>query len=107
MKLAILGCAGSVGSRVVIRALKRGWKVQGVDSVASLPSGLSEQVSSAGDKPDFTYLSLDLRDYDQALRAIDGCDAVVLLAACRGPGDYVVNTHNTYVAQCRPSSSDY
>jgi len=90
MKLAILGCSGSVGSRVVLRALKQGWEVQGVDTVASPPS-------DAADKPNFTYLSLDLRDYDHALRAMDGCDAVVLLAACRSPGDYVVNTHNTSV----------
>lgn len=88
MRLAILGCAGSVGKRVVIRTLNQGHTVVGVDVASTY--GSTEHDSN----PDFTYTKLDLREYDQVLKILNGCHAIVQLAAFRDPGDYAVQTHN-------------
>jgi nucleoside-diphosphate-sugar epimerase len=94
--LAILGCAGSVGTRVVLRALQNGYKVLGIDIAPSFPT--TEELSHITSNPDFTYASLDVRDYEALLEPLRGCDAIILLAATfRNPGDYAVQTHNGYV----------
>lgn len=70
MKLAITGCNGQVGRRVVLLALTRGHEVVGVDSVANkhdLPNGV-------------IFHQIDLRDYDAALKSLEGCQAVIHLA---------------------------
>lgn len=91
MRVAILGCAGSVGKRVVFRALDQGHTVVGVDLASTY--GSMEHDSNS----EFTYTKLDLREYDQVLKVLHGCHAVVQLAALRNPGDYAVQTHNTWV----------
>ncbi len=104
MKIAITGCNGSVGTRVVLLALRRGHTVVGIDysnpSPASLPDNLN-----------FQFLRVDLRVYEDALKSIQGCDAIAHLAglsssnhrhyinpefllAYPNPGDYGVTTHN-------------
>lgn len=89
MKLAVTGCTGDVGKRVVIIALKQGHAVVGIDHIA--PKGL-EFIAV----PNFNFVQADLRDYDETLNAIRGCDGVVQLAGVRWPADYVATTHNTY-----------
>ncbi|TCD64920.1 hypothetical protein EIP91_003456 [Steccherinum ochraceum] len=91
MKLAVTGCNGSVGRRVVIAALTRGWTVVGIDH-----REVEEDLEFATD-PNFSFLEIDLRDYTKALDALRGADAVVQLAAVRTPEDYVVVAHNTNV----------
>lgn len=88
MKIAVTGCNGSVGKRVVIRLLESKYRVLGID--ISPP----DHSDAANLSTDFSFLALDLKDYAATLTALTGCDAVVHLAAFRDPGDYQVATHN-------------
>ncbi|KAF5382199.1 hypothetical protein D9615_004257 [Tricholomella constricta] len=88
MKIAITGCNGSVGKRVVQLALRRGHTVVGIDHVES-----KETIQHAK----FAFVLADLKHYDAAIKALEGCDGVVHLAAYRNPGDYEVTTHNSNV----------
>ncbi|KAG9224203.1 hypothetical protein CCMSSC00406_0004702 [Pleurotus cornucopiae] len=88
MKIAVTGCLGSVGKRVVTLALKRGHTVLGIDR---------EPAEHIDERADYVYVKLDLTDYSAALDTLKGCDAVVHLAAFRNPGDYGVTTHNNNV----------
>ena len=92
-KLAVTGCTGEVGRRVVIFALEQGYSVVGIDVA-------QEDMEFSAD-PRFAFLQADLRDYDQAFNAIRGCDGIVQLAGVRWPADYVATTHNTYVVTFR------
>ncbi|KAL0954837.1 hypothetical protein HGRIS_003781 [Hohenbuehelia grisea] len=93
MKIAITGCNGSVGQRVVVLALKLGHTVLGID--------LTEQ----GNEPEeigpyaeqFAFVQTDLSDYSCVLELLRGHEAVIHLAAIRYPADYVVKAHNTNV----------
>ena len=87
MKLAVTGCNGSVGRRVVLAALKKGHIVVGMDYRAV------DDLECAGD-PNFTFIAVDLRDFDKALDALRGVDAIIHLAAITTP-DYKVIVHNT------------
>lgn len=89
MKLAVTGCTGRVGQRVVIAALKQGHAVVGID-VAPKDLEFSTNLS-------FSFIQADLLEYEAARDAFQGCDAIVQLAACSNPGDYVANTHNSNV----------
>ena len=88
MRLAVTGCNGSVGKRVVTLGLKRGHTVVGIDHT----------LRSDDDHVDshFTFIHADLEDYDMVLKVLEGCDGVVHLAACSTPGDYKVKTHNRW-----------
>jgi nucleoside-diphosphate-sugar epimerase len=86
MKVAVTGCNGSVGKRVVTLALKLGHTVVGIDH--TLQSGRDCANSQ------FMFIHADLADYDTVLKVFEGCDGVIHLAACSNPGDYKVNTHN-------------
>ena len=88
MKIAITGCNGSVGKRVVLAALQQNHSVVGVDRI---PTPIEEH----GEK--FTYIQVDLHDFDATLKAMEGCEGVVHLAGHRNPGDYLVTTHNRCV----------
>lgn len=87
MKIAVTGCNGMVGQRVVIRALKAGHIVIGVDKVAK------EDTEFRHDSH-FTFVLADLSDFEEALKAFQGCDAIVQLAAINRPIDFKVETHN-------------
>lgn len=89
MKIAVTGCNGGVGRRVVMKALEQGHTVVGIDT-ALPPEGFQYS-----ENPGFTFLQIDLRDYDETLKALQGCEGVVALAAVPTPGDYVAITHNT------------
>lgn len=71
MKIAITGCNGSVGKRVVFVALARGHTVVGMDN-----SDLSEPLQSER----FQFIKVDLRDYEEILKSLAGCEAIVHLA---------------------------
>jgi nucleoside-diphosphate-sugar epimerase len=95
MKIAVTGCNGRVGKRVVVLALKRGHTVVGIDRAPqSSPDCANSQ---------FIFMHADLTDYDTVLKVLEGCDGVIHLAACSNPGDYQVNSHNRCARQ--PSST--
>jgi len=90
-KIVVTGSNGRVGKRVVLRALARGYHVLGVDHSA---------LATADDRDlgsNFTFLQADLRDYNETLKALEGCEAVIHLAAYPNPGDYKVVVHNSNV----------
>ena len=87
MKIAVTGCNGLVGQRVVLRALRTGHIVVGVDNVAK------EDTEFRHD-PRFVFVPADLTSFEEALEAFQGCDAIMQLAAISQPMDYKVNTHN-------------
>ncbi|EMD33926.1 hypothetical protein CERSUDRAFT_141261 [Gelatoporia subvermispora B] len=90
MKLAITGCNGSVGQRVLIAALRNGHDIIGIDTAPP-------KDCEYGSNPKFDFRQVDVRDYDAVLRVLQGCEGVVHLAGVRSPEDYVVKTHNTNV----------
>ncbi|KAH8117947.1 NAD-binding protein [Phellopilus nigrolimitatus] len=94
MKIAVTGCNGRVGRRVVLYALKEGHEVVGID--CSDTSGHEDVVQALAQK-DFAYIKADLRDYDRTLEVLSGCQGIAHLAAYPNPGDYVWQTHNSNV----------
>ena len=89
MKVAVTGSNGSVGRYVVVAALKAGHSVVGIDCSQVEPE-LDDTMKSAYD-----FRVADLREYNAALEALRGSEAVIHLAAVPHPGDYVVDSHNT------------
>ncbi|CAK5268753.1 unnamed protein product, partial [Mycena citricolor] len=87
-KIAVTGSNGSVGKRVVLAALQRGYQVVGIDHSSAIMPENAEN---------FSFLQVDLKDYEQTLRALEGCQAVIHLAAVPNPADYRVLTHNSNV----------
>jgi len=90
MKIAITGCNGEVGRRVVLWALKDGHTVVGADRVVA-------QDTEFYDNPAFSFHQVELKDFDVALKVFEGCDAIIQLAAFRQPMDYMVKVHNDNV----------
>lgn len=88
MKLAVTGCQGSIGKRVVRYALNVGHTVIGLDISCSAKS---ENLSN----PSFTLLQVDLTDYEATINGLKGCDAVIQLAGVPHPADYRAHAHNT------------
>ncbi|KAI0267854.1 hypothetical protein BC834DRAFT_822169 [Gloeopeniophorella convolvens] len=90
MKIAVTGCSGGVGQRIVLLALREGHTVHGIDQRRGIGCGF-------GLDEHFTFAEVDLRDFDATLAALRGCDAAVHMAAHPGPGDYLVAAHNDNV----------
>ncbi|KAH6912014.1 hypothetical protein BKA70DRAFT_1535066 [Coprinopsis sp. MPI-PUGE-AT-0042] len=102
MKIALTGSNGRIGQRVVFHALKRGHTVVGVDSSSDEPVLTDECLelfrSSQGSFfSRFSYQKVDLRNFEEVLEVLAGCDAVIALAAFPDPTDYRVQTHNSNV----------
>jgi nucleoside-diphosphate-sugar epimerase len=93
MKIAVTGCSGSIGVRVVLRALEQGHSVRGLDHAAPSENAFQHLPRDALDVR-FEFRPLDVRDFSATLDALRGCDAAVHLAAHRNPTDYLVQTHN-------------
>jgi len=86
MRIAITGGNGRIGQAVVDLALNQGHSVVNIDLIA-------------GDKDisGLTNIQLDTTDFDSFLKVLDGCDALIHLAAIPGPGyhpDYIVHNNN-------------
>ena len=92
MKIAITGCNGKVGRRVVLLALKQGHSVRGIDHAAV--NGSIEEHEFINTHEHFTFLEADLREYDHVLKALQGCEGVVHLAGLPNPMDGVASVHN-------------
>ncbi|EIW77756.1 NAD(P)-binding protein [Coniophora puteana RWD-64-598 SS2] len=90
MIIAVTGCNGRVGRRVVLFALKEGHTVVGIDSADAA-------VDLIKDEPGFSFRQADLKDYDATEEALTGCEAVVQLAGAPHPKDWKTSTHHTNV----------
>jgi len=89
MKVAVTGCNGRVGRRVVKQALERGHTVVGID--VAQPSPAQDPWLT---NPEYSFKHADLQDFDVVLDLLAGCEAVINLAACPNPDDYKVKAHN-------------
>jgi len=89
LNIAVTGCSGKVGRRVVLRALSQSHTVVGLDN----KSPEDDFVSAPG----FSFRQVDLTEYEKTLNALRGCNAVIHLAALTHPIDYVAVVHNTNV----------
>lgn len=86
MRIAVTGGNGRVGRAVIERALAEGHTVLSIDR---------RQVGAADSEMEI--LELDVKDYDVLAQALEGCDALIHLAAISGPGrqpDHVVHGDN-------------
>lgn len=103
MRIAITGATGTVGRVLVAHVLDRGHSVVAIDVVQTSEAGEAEFVSdtittaAATSDKDYKFVKVDLRDYDQVVNALTGCDAVAHLGAIKNPGDGIVATHNKCV----------
>lgn len=85
MRIAVTGANGRIGRAVVAHALAGGNTVVAIDR------------SDPRDRPGVEASSVDVTDHDALRSAIDGCDALIHLAAITGPGhlpDHVVHDQN-------------
>ena len=88
MKIAITGSSGSVGKAIVEMALQQGHDVVCIDRVN--PAGAKED-------PHASYVQAELSDYEAFVNAIQGCSALVHMAAIPVPGhhpDHIVHNNN-------------
>ncbi|EPQ52758.1 NAD P-binding protein [Gloeophyllum trabeum ATCC 11539] len=98
MKIAVTGSSGGVGRRVVLLALKQGHAVVGIDAHPPPPAPPTEPELNFTAHVAFTYHQIDVREYDQVVEALRGCDAVIQLAGQPNPKeDDPAITHNTNV----------
>ena len=82
MKIAVTGAGGTVGRAVVDVARAEGHGVVGIDRVGG---------------PEEAIRQIDVTDYASLVSALDGCDALIHLAAINGPGrdpDHIVHNNN-------------
>ncbi|VDB92297.1 unnamed protein product [Peniophora sp. CBMAI 1063] len=91
MRIAIIGCSGSVGSSILRNALAAGHVVLGLD--------LTRPADAPTDITQFVFGKVDARDFERVLSVLRGfkAEGVVHLAAHRNPTDYLVKTHNDNV----------
>lgn len=78
MKIAVTGGNGDLGSNLIPYLLNEGHDVVSIDrSLPSMPFPPPEKAA--------TYLVGDVTDFGQVVAALNGCDAVIHLAAHRSP----------------------
>jgi nucleoside-diphosphate-sugar epimerase len=88
MRLAITGSTGRVGSAIVDMALADGHSVVSIDRVAPPPGS---------ERPNVTFVQLEMSDYDGLVAALRDTDALIHMAAIPSPGhhpDHVVHNNN-------------
>ncbi|HZQ10740.1 MAG TPA: NAD(P)-dependent oxidoreductase [Anaerolineae bacterium] len=76
MKIAVTGGSGELGSNLIPYLLHQGHSVVNIDIVGD---------SSANKQSTLEHRTADVRDYDQFLNSLRGCDALIHLAAHRSP----------------------
>lgn len=88
MRIAVTGGSGRVGKGVIALALALGHSIVSIDRVAPLGEATEQGVVS---------IQAEVTDYDAFEHSLQGCDALVHLAAFpspRGQPDYVVHNNN-------------
>jgi len=91
MRIAVTGGGGELGRALTPHLLAAGHSVVSIDR--ALPAGPPQ--------PDVRHIAADLRDLGQFVGAVQGCEALIHLAAHRAPGalpDPVVYVENTAVS---------
>lgn len=86
MRIAITGGNGRIGKAVVELALSEGYDVVNID-----------RNLGAQDQAGLTCLSIDTTDYAAFEKALEGCDALIHLAAIPAPGirpDHITHNNN-------------
>ncbi|MFK7800225.1 MAG: NAD-dependent epimerase/dehydratase family protein [Anaerolineae bacterium] len=86
MKIAVTGGNGRIGQAVIELALSQGHTTVNIDRVQS-----DTEMSGV------TYLQIDSTDYEAVENALQGCDALIHLAAIAAPGrhpDQIVHNNN-------------
>jgi nucleoside-diphosphate-sugar epimerase len=87
-RVALTGAAGRVGHGVLDLLCRQGLSVVAIDCVPPPEQSRGGQV---------VWVQADMTDYDAVVKAFDGCDALVHLAAVPRPGkleDSVVHNNN-------------
>jgi UDP-glucose 4-epimerase len=88
MRIAITGGSGRVGRAVTELALAQGHSVVSIDRVQPAEGSLADNV---------TFIQASITEYADFEQALQGCDALVHLAAYPSPGghpDYEVHNNN-------------
>jgi len=86
MRIAVTGASGRVGRAVVEHLVASGHTAVCIDRLAEGPGG-----------PGCSFLQIDMQDYAAVVAGLEGCDALIHLAAVTGPGlfpDHVVHNNN-------------
>ncbi|MDJ0757356.1 MAG: NAD(P)-dependent oxidoreductase [Ardenticatenaceae bacterium] len=87
MKIALSGGNGRIGKAVIELALDQGHTIVNIDRV---PPDIEQS--------NVSYQQADATDFDSFVKALDGCEALIHLAAIAAPGhhpDHVVHNNNT------------
>jgi len=87
-RVAVTGAAGRIGEGVLDLFRARGAAVVAIDSSAAPEGSQDDHV---------TWVRADMTDYSAIVKAVDGCDGLVHLAAIARPGlveDSVVHANN-------------
>jgi nucleoside-diphosphate-sugar epimerase len=77
-KILVTGGAGFIGSHLVDRLLKEGFKVTVIDN---LDTGHLENLAQHQDKKEFRFIKCDIRDFNTVKKAMNDIDAVFHEAA--------------------------
>ncbi len=88
MRIALTGGSGVVGQAVKAEALKRGHSVVSIDRVAATDEVTSDRLR---------FVQAEMSDYEALLRAFEGCDVLIHLAAIPSPfhvEDHIVHNSN-------------
>ncbi len=102
MRIAITGGTGNVGRAVIDLALAEGHSVVSIDRQTLDLTGKTHHVSYVSPQnisanADITHVQADITDYEALVKAFQGCDALVHMAAIPSPGrlpDHVVHNNN-------------
>ena len=88
MKIALTGASGDVGRAIAVEAVFQGHQVVGIDRVAPTADRNCENLC---------FVKADTSDYAALSRAVEGCDALIHMAAIPGPGNHpghVIHNNN-------------
>ena len=87
MKIAVTGGNGRIGRAIVEMALTEGHEVVSID----------QSPSPTMNPPHYSFVQANLTDYEEFVRAIRDCDALIHMAAIPAPGqhpDHQVHNNN-------------
>lgn len=84
MRVLITGGTGHIGKSTAKLLREQGWDVRIFD-LASVEDAPSADTSPAAENGSGEFVQGDILDFDALVKAMDGCDAVVHLAAIRAP----------------------
>ena len=88
MKIAVTGSSGRIGQAITAEALRQGHSLVSIDRVA--PAEFLE-------RDNLRFIEADIADYEQLVQALEGCDALIHMAAIPSPDlhpDHIVHNNN-------------